>query len=122
MIIAKVWGLPPTEEARLNELYKYIAEEIGIEESEQIANFTKVSLVYGGVNVGEEIIIEIDEKTGRGEMIQNRLSIAFRKVVRAAFPKANTEWYILSVNPEQAYWPSPCDDGNTFALDANIYT
>jgi len=124
MIVVKIWGLPLTEEPRLHELHAEILKEIK-EEIDSDDNLTRTFLTIGEdkkeVRVGEEMVIEISEKFGQTKVISRQLAEISRRVVCATFPKAHIEWFIFNVDLGQAYWTSPCDDGNSFALDESIY-
>jgi len=124
MIVAKIWGLPLTEESRLHELHAEIKKEVK-EEIDSADNLTRTFLTIGEskqeVRVSEEIVFEISEKSRQTEVASKKLAKVFRQMVCAAFPKSNIGWCIFDVDLDRGYWTSPCDDGNSFALDKDIY-
>jgi hypothetical protein len=111
MPVIKLWCLPESEEAKLNELHQSIVRavadvpELGVRDEKDITClFPSDMMKYG---LGTEIIVEVTglyEKPERTKEVRQRLAEGLVGAVKGHFPDTEViECFVNPFNPSQGF-------------------
>ncbi|MCA9354569.1 MAG: hypothetical protein KC877_03565 [Candidatus Kaiserbacteria bacterium] len=110
----KVWCLPESEEAKLNELHQGIVRavasvpEIGVSDEKDITCLFPTDMMKYGL--GTEIIVEVTglyDKPERTEEVRNQLAARIGEAVHSQYPDTElVECFVSPFNPAQGFWSS----------------
>lgn len=114
MPVIKVWCLPKSEEAKLNQLHQNIVravvgvEELDVRSEKDITCLFPTDMMEYGL--GTEIIVEVTglyEKPDRTDEVRQRLAERIGQAVQEQFPDTKLiECFVYPFKPSQGVWTS----------------
>ena len=114
MPVIKVWCLPESEEAKLNELHQGIVRavasvpEIGVSDEKDITCLFPTDMMKYGL--GTEIIVEVTglfDKFERTEEVRKQLARRIGEAVHSQYPDTElVECFVFPFHLGQGFWSS----------------
>ncbi len=114
MPVIKVWCLPESEEAKLNELHQSIVRavasvpELNVRDEKDITCLFPTDMMEYGL--GTEIIVEVTglfETFERTDEVRHRLATSIGKAVHSLYPDTElVECFVFPFHLGQGFWSS----------------